>query len=176
MSAAVTPRFQACSARVLSLLGGIRAAAGRVSAGVAAAGSVGRDAVGVSADVASAGVAAYKQGHATLHDLSVVGNGVPSVVQIHDPGCRLCQALKSNAQGAMGKFEGQLNYRLSNIRTKPGRTLARRYDVPHVTLLFFDGEGKHTRTTSGVLEEDTLEHLFAAHVSKYGKRPAKAEG
>ena len=125
---------------------------------------------------ATAGLAAYQKSHATLHDLSVIGNGVPAVVQIHDPGCRLCQSLKRNAQAALGDLDGQLNYRIANIRTKEGRSLARRYDVPHVTLLFFDGDGQHTRTTNGVLREHTLEHLFSAHASKVGRDARKTEG
>ncbi|MET1411854.1 hypothetical protein ABVF61_06285 [Roseibium sp. HPY-6] len=76
------------------------------------------------------------------HDLTRVGNGRPTIVQIHDPQCSLCRSLQADARKALDMFEEeQLNYVVANIRTAKGKTFANRYGVPHVTLLLFDGKG-----------------------------------
>ncbi|MES0880639.1 thioredoxin family protein [Roseibium sp. SCP14] len=77
------------------------------------------------------------------HDLTRVGNGRPTIVQIHDPQCSLCRALQKETREALAMFEdGELNYVVANIRTQKGRSFANRYGVQHVTLLLFDEKGE----------------------------------
>ena len=106
------------------------------------------------------GLTAYKQSYDVSHDLSVIGNGTPTVVQIHDTSCRLCQSLRSNVDSVKGEFRGQIQFRIADIDTSSGRALARRYDVPHVTLLLFDGAGELVTTLSGVREPADLRPSF----------------
>lgn len=111
--------------------------------------------------VASAtGLRAYKQAWETTHDLSAIGNGVATVVQIHDPGCRLCRSLKSNTETAMNGLSDSLQYRIADIHTPGGRRLQHRYEVPHVTLLLFEPDGSLARTLTGVKSVDTLRGVF----------------
>jgi len=84
------------------------------------------------------------------HDLSVIGNGTATVVQVHDPNCQLCNRLKRVVGNAKGEFKDQVQFRTANIKTDKGKRFARRYGVPHVTLLFFDAKGKHINTLQGV--------------------------
>ena len=37
-------------------------------------------------------------------DLSVIGNGTPSIVQIHDPSCQLCAQLQKETRKALRAF------------------------------------------------------------------------
>lgn len=95
------------------------------------------------------------------HDLSRVGNGTPTVVQIHDPQCSLCRALQSEARDALGQFDDdELNYVVANIRSNEGAEFAARYGVPHVTLLLFDRRGQLKATLRGQRQSEELAIAF----------------
>ncbi len=96
------------------------------------------------------------------YDLSVVGNGTPTVVQIHDPNCQLCRRLKSNLDAVKGEFGDSIQFRTTNIATKKGRYFASKYGVPHVTLLFFDKSGDRINTLQGVTPKDEIRDALTA--------------
>lgn len=100
--------------------------------------------------VVSYSVAAYMDRLEVEQDLSVIGNGTSTVVQIHDPDCRLCQALKSNLDSVKGDFKDDIQFKIANIKTKKGREFSRLHRVQHVTLLFFDQQGRRVDTIQGV--------------------------
>ncbi|MEM9574664.1 MAG: thioredoxin family protein [Pseudomonadota bacterium] len=94
-------------------------------------------------------------------DISRIGNGVPSVVQIHDPQCSVCARLMRQTRNALDNFDdGELQFLVANIKSGEGRELAAKYGVPHVTLLLFNKVGRHVHTISGVQSSDVLTPLF----------------
>lgn len=97
----------------------------------------------------------------------MIGKGVPTVVQIHDPGCRLCNQLRRNASSAADKFGDRLLYRVADITMPEGRRLQRRHEVPQVALLLFDADGRLRRVLSGVRGKALLEQAFAEHVERW---------
>ncbi len=101
-------------------------------------------------------VYAYMQNSKVEHDLSVIGNGTPTVVQIHDPGCRLCNRLKNNLGKVKGDYLDRVQFKTANILKNKGKSFAKKYDVPHVTLLFFDKQGKRVDTMRGVSSSDQI--------------------
>ncbi|MEO1293695.1 MAG: hypothetical protein AAFV62_12860 [Pseudomonadota bacterium] len=102
-------------------------------------------------------------------DLSRIGNGIPTVVQIHDPQCQICMALQAEARAALKEFdESRLQYVVANIRTQPGRALAARHGVGHVTLLLFDGAGTRRETLEGPSTSAALEAAFRRHLQRHG--------
>lgn len=101
-------------------------------------------------------VYAYMQNSKVEHDLSVVGNGTATVVQIHDPGCRLCNRLKSNLAEVKGEFKEKIQFKTANILKQEGKSFAKKYNVPHVTLLFFNKQGKRVDTLQGVSSVDEI--------------------
>ena len=101
-------------------------------------------------------VYAYIQNSKVEYDLSVVGNGKPTVVQIHDPGCRLCNRLKSNLGEVKGEFKDNIQFKTANILKPKGRVFASKHNVPHVTLLFFDKKGQRVNTMEGVSSSDDI--------------------
>lgn len=106
--------------------------------------------VGVAALLlAAVSIHAYESGQQELHDLSVVGQGAPVIVQIHDPNCPTCRRLKKLVTEALDSNDSVL-YRLANIRTDEGKALQNKYSVPHVTLLYFNADGTHVHTTTGL--------------------------
>ena len=100
------------------------------------------------------------------HDLTRLNNGRPTVVQIHDPQCPICQALQREARKALKHIgDDQLDFLIANIRSSEGRAFANRYGVPHVTLLLFDAEGNLKSVLQGRREANELRSEFEALVS-----------
>ena len=102
-------------------------------------------------------------------DLGRIGNGTPTIVQIHDPQCSACVALQREVRKALAEFDDEeLQYVVANIRTAKGGRLAREHGVGNVTLLLFDGEGRRRDTLAGPSTSDVLAHLFRRHLARNG--------
>ncbi len=106
----------------------------------------------------------YSSAKATEQDLSVIGNGVPTVVQVHDPGCQLCRRLKKNLDSVASDFKPDVQFKIANIRNEQGRQFAQTHDVPHVTLLFFDETGNRVETIQGVTPAADIRQALSALV------------
>jgi hypothetical protein len=101
------------------------------------------------------------------HDLSRIGNGVASVVQIHDPQCPKCIALQRETREAFGAFDDEeLQYLIANIRTEEGRQFSARHNVRHVTLMLFDADGKRRSVLAGPNKAQNLVRIFRIHVDR----------
>lgn len=101
------------------------------------------------------------------HDLTRVGQGKPTIVQVHDPSCSMCTALQRETRRAMTHLgECDLVYLVANIKTTEGQAFASQYGVPHVTLLLFDGEGALVDRLHGVQDREVLRPIFDAHVDR----------
>lgn len=109
--------------------------------------------------VAGVGVHQYDVKKRAMHDLSVLGDGKPLIVQIHDPSCRLCRRLMRNTHEALGD-SSDIEYRIADITTPKGREFQQQYDVPNVTLLLFNGRGRHVDTIQGVTPVEALTDRF----------------
>jgi len=116
--------------------------------------------------VSVAGAKAYKGHWQEMTDLSVIGNGVPTVVQVHDPGCKLCTALKASTTRALGEFDDRIQYRIAEIGSAKGRAFAAKHNVQHVTLVTFTGSGQVVNTLHGVREADELSPYFERLVKR----------
>ncbi len=102
------------------------------------------------------------------HDLSRLGNGVPSVVQIHDPSCPKCTALQREVRDALTAFEGgDIQYLVADITRTEGRRFATMHRVNHVTLLLFDGKGDRQGVLVGQNTSDRLEQVFRDHLQRH---------
>ena len=128
----------------------------------------------VLATVVGSALAAFKYSYDASHDLAIIGKGVPAIVQIHDPNCPKCNQLRRNASAAAERFGDRLVYRIADIKTTQGRQLQLRHDVPHVTLLLFDGKGELRRVLTGVKDDDVLYRAFEAHLKRWG--PSSSPG
>ena len=107
---------------------------------------------------------AYDKNQRMLHDLSVIGSGDAVVVQIHDPSCPTCRRLKSAVSTAVKSRPGIL-FRLADITTTEGKAIQEKYQVPHVTLLFFNGAGRHIHTTRGLLTAEQVRNNIDGYLS-----------
>lgn len=110
--------------------------------------------------VSVAGAAVYRDNWHQERDLTAIGNGVPTVVQVHDPGCPMCQALKTNAEVALRGHDDNIQYRIADYNTTKGRAFAARHSVGHVTLVTFAGDGTVVDKLNGVRKADELKRYF----------------
>ena len=102
-------------------------------------------------------------------DLSKIGQGGLSVVQIHDPNCSLCRTLQRQTRKALKSFdEDTFTFLVANIKTEDGGAFAAKYGVPHVTLLLFDADGQMVQIVRGPSDTDSLREIFASHLKAHG--------
>ncbi|MEM6902429.1 MAG: hypothetical protein AAF556_04235 [Pseudomonadota bacterium] len=103
------------------------------------------------------------------HDLTKIGNGMPTIVQIHDPQCPSCRALQKEVRTALADFEdGELQYLVANIRSEEGAIFANYHRVPHVTLVLLDGDGRRREVLSGQRPASSLRRAFRKHIEESG--------
>jgi thioredoxin-like negative regulator of GroEL len=106
------------------------------------------------------------QGDLYEADLSRIGNGTPTVVQIHDPQCPLCLTLQRQTRSALARYDDAgYTYLVANITTDSGYAFANQYGVSHVTLLLFDAAGKMVEAVRGPIETAPLESILARHIN-----------
>lgn len=97
---------------------------------------------------------------AARHDISLIGEGVPVVVQVHDNNCPECRRLRANVKEALEAIDDGLEYRIVDINTTEGARFAARHGVSHVTILLFDGAGRRQQIIEGVTEVAELGRAF----------------
>ena len=111
------------------------------------------------------------QAWAAEHDLTRIGQGKPTVVQVHDPQCPTCIALQGETRTAMKQFgECDLLYLVADIKQESGAAFAAKHNVPHVTLILMDGEGEVTQVLRGMRYSDELETILAVHFETHGAK------
>ncbi|HAA90900.1 MAG TPA: hypothetical protein DCE33_00545 [Rhodospirillaceae bacterium] len=108
-------------------------------------------------------------------DLTKIGNGIPAVVQVHDPECPRCRRLQSETREAMDSFDdNELQYLVANIQNTSGRDFAASHGVGNVTLLLFDADGKRQTTLVGISSSKSLVSTFRRHIDRHGKDKSAA--
>lgn len=111
--------------------------------------------------VASAAIHRYDVQNKERHDLSPIGQGLPVVVQVHDPSCPSCKRLMSNTKKAL-KDQDKIVYRIADLTTGKGAVFARKHKAGKVTLIMFDKNGKSVDRIEGVMDIADLTKRFAA--------------
>jgi hypothetical protein len=100
-------------------------------------------------------------------DLSIVGSGVPVIVQVHNPTCSICLALQKETRAALKMMEEEdLSYRVANISSTTGSNFASKHRSSYATLLLFDGSGTVTQRIEGATDRVVLYDTFMAHIGK----------
>ena len=113
------------------------------------------------------GVSAYIDQQAVLHDLSIIGDGHPVLVQIHDPQCPRCRTLLSSVESVLKDYPS-LKFRIANIKTGSGSVFAGRHGVSNVTLLLFNPNGEKIDTGVGFQDKDEVREFIAQHIKNTG--------
>jgi len=118
--------------------------------------------------LASGGAWAVSAFRATMaeRDLTTVGQGRPTIVQVHDHQCQSCVALQREARAALKDFD--FDYKVADLNAENGMIFASRHRAGQTTLLFFDGAGNVTNRIVGLTSRDDLIRAFQAHQDEYG--------
>jgi hypothetical protein len=103
-------------------------------------------------------------------DLTKIGQGLPAVVQIHDPNCMMCLTLQKQTRAVLEGYDAEkFEYLVANKFTEEGAALANRYGVSHVTLLLFDSAGEMHQIVRGPIESGELDRIIETHMRKHGR-------
>jgi len=113
------------------------------------------------AGAAGAAIHRYDVQNRGLHDLALIGQGTPVVVQIHDPKCQQCRRLMNNTRKALESQDDVL-FRVADITSSDGAQFQRKYNADTVSLLLFNADGVRVDTVNGVKTVDELEKRFAS--------------
>lgn len=113
------------------------------------------------AGAAGAAIHRYDVQNRGLHDLTSVGQGRPTIVQVHDPACQICKRLMNNTRKAL-KDRDDIVYRVADITTSDGAEFQQKHHSAITTLLLFDENGKRVGTVQGVTPVNELKDRFKA--------------
>lgn len=97
-----------------------------------------------------------------VYDLSVVGQGVPVVVQVHDTNCPICTQLKETIHSMRSEFsDSDMLIRIADISNPDAVSFIAPYTTNRrVTLLFFNGQGELVNTLVGAQTRPALRAAF----------------
>jgi hypothetical protein len=102
-------------------------------------------------------------------DLTKLANRIPTVVQVHDPGCPSCRALQRSTREALENFEaGEIQYLVANLNSPDGKAFADRHHAGRVTLLLFDAEGGMRQMITGRQSSEVLATALRRLVRRSG--------
>lgn len=100
-------------------------------------------------------------------DLSDIGNGIPTIVQVHDPACGSCIILEKETRAAFSDIdEDDLAYRIASLTSDVGSEFAAKHTAGFATLLFFDADGILTDRIHGETDRAELKTAFQAHIEE----------
>lgn len=98
-------------------------------------------------------------------DLTRIGFGKPTIVQIHDPNCQQCATLQKETRAALSNFDDEsVKFLVANIRTQKGLEFAQKHNVPHVSLLLFNKRGQLQNVLQGVRREEELTNVISTMI------------
>jgi len=88
-------------------------------------------------------------------DLSVIGNGTPTLIQVHDETCPSCRQLLSSVKGVINNFP-DIQFKIADLRSNKGIKFASKHQVYKVTLMYFDSRGRKVDVASGLQTKDEV--------------------
>jgi hypothetical protein len=114
--------------------------------------------------VAGVGWTVVQQRTRQVYDLSVVGQGVPVVVQVHDTTCPICVDLRQSIDQISPSYaSNQLLFRIADVSNPEAVSFIAPYTTNRrVTLLFFNGQGDLVNTLVGAQSALSLREAFGS--------------
>lgn len=95
-------------------------------------------------------------------DYSIVGQGEPVIVQVHQLNCADCDVLRANAKRALAEIDDdRLQYRMAYLHKSEGIAFASKHGAArYTTLILFDKFGRKKGVYVGLQDVDQLVDLF----------------
>ena len=104
---------------------------------------------------AYAAISAYSKNQELQRDLSVIGQGIPTLIQVHDESCPKCRKLLSSTKAVIDEFP-ELEFKIADLKSKNGTKFALAHQASKVTLMYFDSRGKKIDVVSGLQTKDEV--------------------
>ena len=95
-------------------------------------------------------------------DFSIVGQGEPVIVQVHQLNCADCDVLRANTKRALAEIDDdRLHYRMAYLHKSEGIAFASKHGAArYTTLILFDKFGRKKGVYVGLQDVDQLVELF----------------
>ncbi len=113
-------------------------------------------ALAVALPLAAIGISQYNRRAAQRYDLSVVGNGTPTVVLVIDRNSRDATELRNRFDSVQSEFRDSVQFRIADLATADGALFATRHQAPSLTLLLTDADGRVRNTLSGLQDRQLI--------------------
>ncbi len=111
---------------------------------------------------------AYVEASICEFDLTKIGDGLPSIVQVHDPQCALCLDLQRQTRRALRPHDDDgYHFLVANVATLDGRLFAQNHGVSNVTLVLLNGDGQHVGTVRGPIDDAALRASIGTHLEQH---------
>ena len=110
-----------------------------------------------------AGVIWFFAGRENLEEnYSIVGQGEPVIVQVHQLNCADCDILRANTKRALKQInDDRLHYRIAYLHKNEGIAFASKHGAAReTTLILFDKFGRKQSVYIGVQDVEALVDLF----------------
>lgn len=93
---------------------------------------------------------------------SILGQGEPVIVQVHQLNCADCDVLRANTKRALEQIgDDRLHYRIAYLHKSEGIAFASKHGAARqTTLILFDRFGRKKNVYVGVQDVEALEVLF----------------
>lgn len=113
-------------------------------------------ALAVLVPVGAIGIGWYQRHAAELRDLTVIGNGSPTVVQVYDYGSRTSRQLRERLTAVERELTPRVQFRLADQATADGALLASRFGAAPETLLLFGPDGSLRDRVAGTQDAQAI--------------------
>ena len=100
-------------------------------------------------------LSAYSKNQEMERDLSVIGKGIPTLIQVHDESCPSCRQLRSSVNAVIDEFP-EVQYKIADLNSTEGFKFATRHQVQKITLMYFDAKGKKLDVVSNLQSKDEV--------------------
>ena len=107
----------------------------------------------VSAPLVGFGVYRFVDASRSKHDLTVIGIGTPTVVQVFDAHCAECRQLRDRVEAAIAAHPAPIQHRLADRSTAEGGLFASRHQAEHLSLFFFAADGSLRGRETGMASQ-----------------------
>ena len=104
---------------------------------------------------AYAAISAYSRNLEMQRDLSVIGQGIPTLIQVHDESCPDCRKLLSSVNAVLDEFP-KIQFKIADLKSTKGIKFATHHQASKVTLMYFDSRGKKIDVVSGLQTKDEV--------------------
>lgn len=113
-------------------------------------------ALAVGLPLAALGIQYYNKQASERYDLSVIGNGIPTVVLVIDRSSRDANELRSRFQSVQREYRDTVQFRIADLSTPDGALFASRQQASTLTIVMIAPDGRVRNTLTGLQDRQII--------------------